>query len=566
MLAFGRRTTQTRQRQRHSADKISKLRTYVNAASGQAAAAWDSAGGASFTELIATAAELQVRMRMHTSEEVGHWLSGRLTKLGTTYVKIGQFMSSRQDIFGAEFCKPLATLRDRVPPMPGAEARSVLEAYPTISARLSGIDWDAPIASASIGQVYRGILHRESSSSGGARERRTRQVVVKIRRPGIEANIERDIAILDGLVNVRVAVEKWLPGVMASSSASGVTMQQTRRSLQEFRTTLMYESDFLREARTMREFRNILGSMDGKKQQQQQRGGGGGVGGGRSLAAEIGRLLGSGSGWRPRRDDYYGSADSADDGNASQSNDGKQGQGPQLRVGGGTIPRVIVPYVHLDMCRPDILVMDYVPGVDVETASRTLPPVASKRLSTQLMETFVVQLVHCGLVHGDPHPGNMGITAKGDLVLYDFGCAVRITGEERHALKSLIWQLVFNDMPGVIASLRNLGAEIYDAEGVKQLIGLYRKYMQTVDVAIIRRDYDPSQPLPLRLPDKIMQLSRVYGMLEGTCKSISPDFNYTQLLMDTADSLLMDEEFLARRASEDVNAILTGFFDRRGTA
>lgn len=463
--------------------------------------------------LVSTLVELSLRSKVQTQSELGMWFAERLTELGTTYIKIGQFMSSRQDVFGKDFCAALESLRDRVSPMSAEEARSVLAQYPSIDAEICDVDWSAPIASASIGQVHRGKLR----TSG-------KDIVVKIRRPGIAKMIERDVALLDSIVRFRVNVEAWLPGIMPGSSSSKITMEQTRQSLSDFKSYLMSELDFVNEAKVMSEFRQMYISKLAANSQKMQ----------------------------------------------------KHRQQRQQRRGQG----VIIPKVYKQLCTDDVLVMEYVPSHDIisivgsssskggaiddgdgdDGGDGVLPPRVAKQLSNQIMEVFIVQLTQYGLVHGDPHPGNMGVDSRGRLVLYDFGSTITITDDERYAMKALIWQLLFSDSEGVIESLKALGAEIHDEKGVKSLITLYRRYMRTVDVGIIRDDYDPNVPLPLRLPDKIMRLSRVYGMLEGTCKRIYPGFNYLDLLTQTADSLVLDEEFLARRASEDFLKIFNGFF------
>jgi predicted unusual protein kinase regulating ubiquinone biosynthesis (AarF/ABC1/UbiB family) len=468
--------------------------------------------GMSALRVLGTVTEMQMRARVQSPAALGTWLATRLSDLGTTYIKAGQFMSARHDIFGAEFCTPLESLRDRVQPMPASVARAVLAQHPAIAGALQDIDWDAPIASASIGQVHR------------ARLEDGRFVVVKLRRPGVEAMIDRDIQLMDMLVQARTTLETWLPGLLPSNSASRVTLDQTRQSLSDFRAYLMRELDFVHEAKVMTQFRAMYQGASASAQQ--------------NPIASLMTLRDDRSRRRRTRD---GSArQSSGDGNS-----------------------VVVPRVHMHLCTPDVLVMDYVPSRDITTVAATASPAVARRLANRVMEVFITQLTQHGLVHGDPHPGNMGIDRRGRLVLYDFGSSVRVTHDERYAMKALIWQLVLSDGAGAVESLRDLGADIHDEKGVKTLLVLYRRYMRTVDVGIIRDDYDPSTPLPLRLPDKVMRLSRVYGMLEGTCKRIYPGFNYVELLTDTVDTLVLDEEFLARRASEDVSKFLGNLFAPR---
>ena len=74
---------------------------------------------------------------------------------GCTYIKIGQAASVREDIIDSTYAKELSQLQDRVPPFDSTLAKSILTSeIGSISSRFTKIS-DAPVASASIGQVYK---------------------------------------------------------------------------------------------------------------------------------------------------------------------------------------------------------------------------------------------------------------------------------------------------------------------------------------------------------------------------------------------------------------------------
>lgn len=107
-----------------------------------------------------------------------------LARLGPSYVKGAQLLSTRHDVLPAQWCEALASLYDQVPPMRAARARRVLRRSRLAGqANLAGMDWSC-VASGSIACVYRAVL------ADGT------EVAVKVRRPGVTARIRADFALL----------------------------------------------------------------------------------------------------------------------------------------------------------------------------------------------------------------------------------------------------------------------------------------------------------------------------------------------------------------------------------
>ncbi len=116
---------------------------------------------------------------------VAQRLCAVLEELGPTYVKIGQFFSTRADILPETFLNELAKLQDSVAPFSFDEARKTIE--DDLGKKLNEIFSEfsqQPMFSASIGQVHFARL-----ISG-------QECVVKVRRPGVEEAISDDIEVL----------------------------------------------------------------------------------------------------------------------------------------------------------------------------------------------------------------------------------------------------------------------------------------------------------------------------------------------------------------------------------
>ena len=114
----------------------------------------------------------------------GQRLAAALEGLGPAAIKMGQFLSTRADIFGAPFAEDLSRLKDRLPPFPLSQARDEIERSlgRPIETLFSALD--EPVAAASLAQAHPAWL-----LDG-------RKVAVKVLRPGIERQVAQDSAVL----------------------------------------------------------------------------------------------------------------------------------------------------------------------------------------------------------------------------------------------------------------------------------------------------------------------------------------------------------------------------------
>jgi ubiquinone biosynthesis protein len=112
-------------------------------------------------------------------------LAAALTRLGPTYVKLGQFMATRPDVVGIALARDLESLQDKMAPFPQAAAeRIIAEAFERPLPETFAA-FGPPVAAASIAQVHRAEV---ASAAGG------RAVAVKVLRPDIEHRCRVDLA------------------------------------------------------------------------------------------------------------------------------------------------------------------------------------------------------------------------------------------------------------------------------------------------------------------------------------------------------------------------------------
>lgn len=107
-----------------------------------------------------------------------------LTKLGPTYIKLGQFLATRSDIIGKDLARDLSALQDNLPPFPQADAIREIERQLGKPITELFADFSEPIAAASIAQVHKATIREKDGTS--------RHVAVKVLRPGIERRFRND--------------------------------------------------------------------------------------------------------------------------------------------------------------------------------------------------------------------------------------------------------------------------------------------------------------------------------------------------------------------------------------
>lgn len=192
--------------------------------------------------------------RIHIAEQVATWLGRKdisqnppevnlrlaLEELGTTFIKIGQILSTRIDVLPESFCRELRKLQDEAPPVSFDQIKLIIEKElkKPLAEVFEEVD-PLPLASASIAQVHQGIL------KGG------QKVAIKVQKPGVEERVISDLEILTYLAHL---TDRLRPG------QQGVPLSEI---VAEFQKHLMREIDFIFEAINARKFRENFKGVEG---------------------------------------------------------------------------------------------------------------------------------------------------------------------------------------------------------------------------------------------------------------------------------------------------------------
>ena len=333
-----------------------------------------------------------------------------LEAMGPTFVKFGQALASRPDVVPPSLAQALATLQDQMQPFDTAMARDVLNDewhHPYRKDHGEDIDTilrtlsEQPVAAASIGQVYSATL-----ACG-------QKVAIKVQRPGIRQVVEQDAALL-------LQLSAWLQSLPGMPSVSGNPPQGRRRrrrliqtdlvgAVQEFMARLYEELDYHNEARNLQLFSLLYSHRRHRRHRQ-----------------------------------------------PTQTQPTPSTELPSSNI------QVVVPQVYPDLCTRNVLVMEWIDGtklVDMETEE-------SSRESLQLIEQGIdctlSQLLETGILHSDPHAGNLlkvvshdedGGPPKTRLAYVDFGLLATVPVTVRDGLVCAVAELVFERNVTAVAHL-----------------------------------------------------------------------------------------------------------------
>ena len=155
-------------------------------------------------------------------------LAQDLEKMGPTFIKLGQLLSTRADFLPPAYIHALTRLQDKIDPFPFEQVEAIFSAELGVRISKAFSEFEAkPLATASLGQV-----HRAAMLDG-------RVVVVKVQRPGIRDIITEDMEVLEEIAGFLDKHTQW------------GRRYEFGKMLEEFRRSLWRELDYRQEARNL---------------------------------------------------------------------------------------------------------------------------------------------------------------------------------------------------------------------------------------------------------------------------------------------------------------------------
>jgi predicted unusual protein kinase regulating ubiquinone biosynthesis (AarF/ABC1/UbiB family) len=392
-------------------------------------------------------------------QQYAAWTKQQLQDLGPTYVKLGQFISTRPDIFDEELIAELRGLQDNVPSFSFDIATDIVTTE--IGNNIFQTFEEIPIASASISQVHKATLMNSGET-----------VAVKIQRPFIKEYFDKDfetlVKIFDvaGMFNIR-------------------SINDTKMLLEQCYGYLYEELSFDKELKNATLFTKIV--------------------------------------------EKY--------------------------------PNVVVPQPLGSLCTSKILTMQYIPSTKVNE-------VKNGDLSLELMRFFIEQVIDHGVIHADPHPGNIGITSDGKIVLYDFGQVSTLNTKIVASIKPLIFAIFDRDVREVTSILIDSEAIILTSskegtrEIVEEFVNMVLMYFKELDIKSFSLSSNMSLDPPFKINPQLILVFRSLSLLEGICKQLDPKFSYYSVVEAFIGDMIFDFEYVEHRARKDLYNFFNGDDDR----
>ena len=138
------------------------------------------------------------KKEFNPNEDEGEKLSSSLESMGTTFIKLGQFLATRPDIIGDELSKKLENLQDKLPPFSTYEAKEIIKKDLGENTFNSIINLSEPVAAASIAQVHKAQINDNGT---------IKDVAIKILRPNIKKIFNEEI---DAIMLFAFLVESFI--------------------------------------------------------------------------------------------------------------------------------------------------------------------------------------------------------------------------------------------------------------------------------------------------------------------------------------------------------------------
>ncbi|MDJ0590502.1 MAG: AarF/ABC1/UbiB kinase family protein [Pleurocapsa sp. MO_226.B13] len=196
--------------------------------------------------------------------------------------------------------------------------------------------------------------------------------------------------------------------------------------------------------------------------------------------------------------------------------------------------RVAVPKVYWQYTTSKILTLEYLPGIKIDDRLA----LEANRIDTQEViqlgiTCYLKQLLEDGFFQSDPHPGNMAVSQRGEIIFYDFGTMAEVKTLAKDQMVKTFFAVLKKDTDEVVETLIYMGLiePVADMTPVKRTIAFMLEEFRDkpVDVRafeqITDEVYSIFEQQPFRLPPQMTFIVKSLTTLDGIARALDPQYN-----------------------------------------
>jgi ubiquinone biosynthesis protein len=222
----------------------------------------------------------------------------------------------------------------------------------------------------------------------------------------------------------------------------------------------------------------------------------------------------------------------------------------RLRQAMAAAPGIKLPLVYWELTTGKVLTLEHLQGIKItDLPAAASPGVDPKAVAVRFASVFLEQVFVHGFFHADPHPGNILVNEAGEIELLDCGQVGRIDATNKAGAVRMLLAFEQRDSRALADEILNLGIYQGEVDGRKlseDLDKLLRTYYDAPAGAVnmgqlLVRVLNVSAAHKIRLPVIFAVLGKVFANLDGICRQLDPNFNFTATARTYARKALKSE-------------------------
>ena len=195
---------------------------------------------------------------------------------------------------------------------------------------------------------------------------------------------------------------------------------------------------------------------------------------------------------------------------------------------------VVIPSAIQELSTERMLVMEFINGVKITDRTALLDAgISPSAVARLLNDVYAEQIFRLGMLHADPHPGNLLVQPGPRLVLLDHGLTVHLKPALVQALGEMVHALLVADFDRLTKAFAQAGMQLNqqgDVSTLLQLVGVLLGGEQdktAIDTLDVGQQLGKSIG---RIPVELILMGRALGLTDGITKQLDPDINALEIV------------------------------------